>query len=101
MAVKQLRRKRRYIPTGNPRGRPRKVVPITPPAEPAAMPLASPGPQPLAYRIPAAARAVGVSASKMKRMVGKGEIRSVVRGRMRLIPADALRQYAGIEERGA
>jgi excisionase family DNA binding protein len=96
----QPKRKRPYIPTGNPRGRPRKVRSITSPPPSGPVRLASPEPQPLAYRIEAAARAVGISASKMKRMVGKNEIRSVSRGRMRLIPADALREYAGILERG-
>jgi excisionase family DNA binding protein len=83
------KRKRRYIPTGNPRGRPRIVRP------PAAEQPVQPPPQ-FGYRIAQAARAVSVSVSKMKRMVSTGEMRSVSRGRMRIIPADALREWAGV-----
>jgi excisionase family DNA binding protein len=61
-------------------------------------PPAASGPQPLAYRIEDAARAVGVSASYMKRKVASGEVPSVKWGRIRLIPADGLR---ALLERGA
>jgi excisionase family DNA binding protein len=94
----QPKRKRPYIPTGNPRGRPRRAAQPAPVSiAPPPVLLAEPPSQPLAYRIPAAAKAVGISASKMKRLVGQGEIRSIVRGRMRIIPADALREWAGMQ----
>jgi excisionase family DNA binding protein len=55
----------------------------------------------MAYRIAQAARAVGVSVSYMKRKVAEGPPhgpRSIKRGRMVLIPADALREWAGLRE---
>jgi excisionase family DNA binding protein len=92
-------RKRLYIPTGNPRGRPRKQRQIAPASEPLAKPApVPPVPQPLAYRIEDAAQAVGVSTSYMKRKVASGEVPSVKWGRIRLIPADGLR---ALLERGS
>jgi excisionase family DNA binding protein len=97
MAVKQSqpkKRKRRYIPTGNPRGRPPKPRSLPPPSLTVA-PARAPEPvlPVLAYRTEAAARACGVSVSYMKRLVADGVIRSVLRGRMRLIPIEALREW--------
>jgi excisionase family DNA binding protein len=84
-------RRRIYIPTGNPRGRPRKarVTPETAPAQ------APPATDVLAMRVADAARAIGVSRSKMKRMVHDREVRSVLVGRMRLIPVEALHELLG------
>jgi hypothetical protein len=76
------KRKRPYIPTGNPRGRPRKVRPIAAPGEPPQVA------QQVAYRIKSAARAAEVSESYMKRKVAQGPPhgpRSYVKGRMRII----------------
>jgi excisionase family DNA binding protein len=87
------KRKRPYIPTGNPRGRPRKARP-----EPAAIPAPLVPPSALALRIGQAAQAMGVSASYMKRKVHSGEVPSFKWGRMRLIPVDGLR---ALMERGA
>jgi excisionase family DNA binding protein len=71
------------------------TAPPVEPQPPAGIGHNQPPSQPLAYRIPEAARAVGISPSKMKRMVGSGEVGSVVRGRMRIITADALRAWLG------
>jgi excisionase family DNA binding protein len=87
--------KRRYIPTGYPRGRPRKSPPATPSV---AAPPAPPVPQQLAYRIEQAAHAMGVSTSYMKRRVHQGEVPSFKWGRIRLIPVEGLR---ALMERGA
>jgi excisionase family DNA binding protein len=81
------KRKRIYIPTGNPRGRPPKTLPVRPAAPPTPiLPSAA-----IALRIEQAAAAMGVSVSFMKRKVGSGEVASFKWGRMRLIPIEGLR----------
>jgi len=49
---------------------------------------------PLAYRIPDAAKKLGMGTSKLAELVARGEVDSVkVDSGMRLIPADALSAY--------
>jgi excisionase family DNA binding protein len=95
-------RKRLYIPTGNPRGRPKKIRPQAADVAPVAVEPSPPAAR-AAYRVAEAARAIGVSRSAMKRLVQKGLVRSVTLGRMRLIPTDALSELLGGKsmERGA
>lgn len=86
------RRKRPYIPTGRPRGRPPKVVVREPtPAPPPPGPLAIPDPTVLYLRPEAAARAIGVSLSTMKKLVANGTVGSKSIGRMRLVELASLR----------
>lgn len=42
---------------------------------------------------PDAARALGIGRTTMFRLVGDGEIETVMIGRRRLVPAEALREY--------
>jgi excisionase family DNA binding protein len=49
--------------------------------------------EPLALRIPAAARAVGVGVSTMKELVYSGRIRSLKLGTSRVIPVTALQRF--------
>jgi excisionase family DNA binding protein len=49
----------------------------------------------LAMRVPEAAAAVRVSVSYMKQMIAKGTVKSVLIGRMRLIPVSSLRELIG------
>jgi excisionase family DNA binding protein len=49
---------------------------------------------PLAYRVPDAAKKLGMGASKLNELIARGEIDSVkIDNGMRLIPADALTAY--------
>jgi excisionase family DNA binding protein len=49
--------------------------------------------EPLALRIPAAARAVGIGVSTMKELVYSGRIRSLKLGTSRVIPVTALQRF--------
>jgi hypothetical protein len=89
----QPKRKRIYISSGRPRGRPRKPRPVAPPAPPLAP---APAPPPITYRVKQAAAACGFSVSYMKRRVAEGwprGPRSITKGRMVLIFAEDLREW--------
>lgn len=58
-------------------------------------------PKPLAVRIPAAAKALGVSADKVRKAVARGEIRSVRFGGCILIPVVEMERLLGIEPEAA
>jgi hypothetical protein len=80
------KRKRHYVPTGRPRGRPRKNPPPTPPAP------AKPPPLILGLGNDDAARAVGVSPAKMRKMVADKVVKAVHIGRRRIIPVAELQR---------
>jgi excisionase family DNA binding protein len=84
------KRKRIYIPTGNPRGRPPKHRAVS--ATTAPLPVVpSPPPPSVASMRPAdAARYVGVSHSTMKKWTTRGIVPSVQIGRIRLIKVSDL-----------
>jgi excisionase family DNA binding protein len=86
-------RKRIYIPTGRPRGRPPKPH-VAPPTSTLAAAIDKPSAVPLlVLRTDDAARAVRISKSHMKRLIASGAIPSVKRGRLRLIMLEALRAW--------
>ena len=49
----------------------------------------------LMYPIPEAAEQIGISARVMERLIKDGEVTSVLIGRRRLVPHDALEDYIG------
>jgi excisionase family DNA binding protein len=56
---------------------------------------AAPLDEPLAYRIPEVAEKLGIGHTKVRELVARGEIASVLIDGARRIPADALRIYLG------
>lgn len=60
-----------------------------------------PGAPPLLYRPTDAARVLNLSRSTVFDLMRTGRLRSVKEGRVRLIPASAIREYVSLLEREA
>lgn len=57
--------------------------------------------EPLAYRIPAAAKLLGIGKSKLYELIARGAIESIKDGNVRLIPAGAVRAYLARQAGGS
>jgi excisionase family DNA binding protein len=78
------RRRKPYVPTGRPRGRPKATVSkVAPPDRPAAL-------KPAALRVPSAAKYLDVSESLIRKWLKQGVLTSVQIGAARLIPVAGL-----------